>query len=76
MKLTKIALEAIDQQNIRLKLALALGFTEAWVIKLIANNKDNGPLTTALALQIIEQETGMNQEDILEAEVASSQLGQ
>jgi hypothetical protein len=72
MRLTKKALKKVDQQEIRLKLALALGFTEAWVITLIARNKDNGPLTLAKALQVIVQETGLKQEEILEAEEPAS----
>lgn len=68
MKLSKKALEAIDQKQARLRLALAMGFTEQWIITLIGKNKENGPLTTAKALQIIEQETGLKQKQILVAE--------
>lgn len=68
MKLTKKALKEIDVKETRLRLALALGFTEAWIIKVIAANKENGPLTTAMAIQTIKAETGLEDSQILEAE--------
>lgn len=68
MKLSISALTNIDNQTTRLKLALALGFSETWVRGLINKNKDNGPLTTAMALEVIRQETGLTDEQILERE--------
>jgi hypothetical protein len=66
MRLTKKAIKAVDQREIRLKLALALCCTEAWIIKLIGANKKNGPLTTASAISVIKQETGFTDKAILE----------
>jgi hypothetical protein len=66
MKLTKTALAQIDKPEIRLKLALGLAFSETWVRSLISVNKDNGHLTTAKALQIIREETGLHDDQILE----------
>lgn len=66
MKLTNKAKEAITNRASVLKLALALDFSELWIDKLIEANKNNGPLTTAKALQIIQEETGLTQDDILE----------
>lgn len=66
MTISSKALEQINVKEIRLKLALALGFTEQWVIKMIDTNKENGPLTTARALQVIKTETGLTDEEILE----------
>lgn len=77
MKLNNKAIETlIADRAIRQKLGLELDFTEVWIDKLIEKNKENGPLTTVKALQVIEKETGLSQEQILEAEVASSQLGE
>jgi hypothetical protein len=70
MRLTKKALVAINQQDTRLKLALALSCTEQWIIKIIKANKDNGPLTTASALMVIRQETKMKDDQILTKEMA------
>lgn len=70
MKLTKRALRKLDNKNSKLKLALALGFSEQWAVKLLSQNKPNGPLTTISAINFIEQETGLKQEEILEATIA------
>lgn len=66
MKLTQNILQLINTSETRLKLALALGFSETWIRSLIADNKENGPLTTAKALQVIGEETGLDQSAILE----------
>jgi hypothetical protein len=66
MKLTKRAIKKLNNKASRLRLALAMGFSEQWIIKLIDQNKDNGPLTTIKAMQVIEQETKLAQADILE----------
>lgn len=66
MKLSKKAIRKIDKQT-TLKLAIALGFTELWVSRLVKRNKLNGPLTTPSALSVIREETGLQDEDILEA---------
>jgi hypothetical protein len=65
MVLTKQALDAIDRTEIRLRLAMALGFTEQWIIKSISQNKNNGILTTAKALEVITECTKMKQSEIL-----------
>jgi hypothetical protein len=72
MKLTRKAIKAVDKQDIRLKLALGLGFSEQWIIKVIDSNKQNGPLTTAKALQVIREETGLTDSEILEEEKVSA----
>lgn len=68
MRLTKKALDKINQKETRLRLALALKCTEQWIIKLIDANKHNGPLTTASALAVIRTETKLSDDQILEAE--------
>lgn len=68
MKLSNIALERISDRKVLLQLALALDFTEQWMRRVIENNKDNGPLTTAKALQTIREETGLTDAEILEEE--------
>jgi hypothetical protein len=66
MKLTPLALRKIDTLETRLKLALLFKVTERRVSQLIKNNQDNGRLTTAAALQVITNETGLKQSQILE----------
>lgn len=72
MKLTETIIAIIGDKKshkakaIRTSIALALNFTETWVGLCIKNNKDNGPLTTIKAIQVIKKETGLNQSDILE----------
>jgi len=69
MKISNKALELIKGRKSILALALALDFTELWVSKLLVINKENGPLTTAKALQVIQEETGLGNEEILEEEI-------
>lgn len=66
MKLTQSAIDKINTRSVILDIALALDFTELWVNKLISANKDNGPLTTAKALQVIREKTGLPDSEILE----------
>lgn len=68
MKLSKTATDAISRRKILLDLALELGFSEQWIRRLIENNKENGPLTTAKALIVIREQTGLTDEQILECE--------
>lgn len=70
MKLSKRALKGIKKSAPRLKLALAMGFSEQWIVRVIATNKSNGPLTTASALKVIREETGLTDAEILEEEKA------
>lgn len=70
MKLTRKAIKGIKDQAPRLKLALALGFSEQWIIRVIGANKPNGPLTTAVALKVIREITGLKDTEILEEEKA------
>jgi hypothetical protein len=72
MKITEKAIALINTQQTRLRLALALGFSETWVRGLIHKNKDNGPLTTASALKVIREETGMGDSEILEDAITSA----
>ena len=66
MKLSERAIESINTKSGRLSLMMAMGFSEQWTYKIIKANKPNGPLTTAAALKVIEQETGLTQDEILE----------
>lgn len=65
MVLTKKALGLIDTVSTRIKLASELKCTEQWIIKLIAANKNNGPLTTYTALAVIRKETKLKDDQIL-----------
>lgn len=66
MRLTETAITNISGRHVVLALALALDFSEQWVIKVIAANKNNGPLTTAKALELIKKVTGLTDAEILE----------
>jgi hypothetical protein len=66
MKIRKRVKALINIPETRQKLGIALGFTEQWIIRLINQNKENGPLTTAIALMIIRQETKLQDKEILE----------
>lgn len=71
MKLTTKAIKALTRP-VRLKLALALGFSELWIDKSVQKNKDNGPLTTAKALQVIREETGLLDNEILKEDIVKA----
>lgn len=66
MRITKRALAKINTVNGRIAMAVALNCTEQWVIKLIAANKPNGPLTTASALVVFRTITKLKDDQILE----------
>lgn len=68
MKLSQTTISRIDNLNSRLAIAEGLQFSEAWIKKLITANKENGPLTTAKALSVISENTGMSFVEILEEE--------
>ncbi len=72
MKLTKKAIKALKNQAIRLKLAIALGFSEQWINKVIEANKPNGPLTTMAAIKVLREETGLTDSELLEEEKAEA----
>lgn len=58
-----------DSKATRTRLALALNFSERWILKCAHDNRDNGPLTTIAALKILKKETGLSQSEILEEAV-------
>lgn len=67
MKLNNsLSLELLSRRDVKLKLALALCFSEKWVNILLSENKENGPLTTYKALQVIHETTGRPLHEILE----------
>ncbi len=65
MKLTKLALDKINNPSVIAELMKALGFSELWVKRLILQNRINGPLTTYTALEVIRKETGLADDKIL-----------
>lgn len=71
MKLSKKAIRKINKQTM-LKLAIALGFTELWVSRLVKKNKANGPLTTPSALNVLREELGMEDKELLESTVPAT----
>lgn len=73
MRLTKTALDAIVANTPRAKsrLALALNCSEASINKYLRENSDN--LTKAAALQVIREETGLEDHEIMEEEPAQAE---
>jgi hypothetical protein len=69
MRLSTDAITAIKKPEIRIKLAIELRCTDQSINKYIKANEFNGPLTTAGALAIIRQETGLTDDQILESNV-------
>lgn len=65
MILTETVKQMILENGLSLKLADALDFTQGWVRSLAMANKKNGPLTTLKALQIIRENTGLLDHEIL-----------
>ena len=64
MELTKNALKAIrEKKECRIRLQYELNVTDATIYRWLENNSIM--LTTAQALQIISEETGLKQEEIL-----------
>jgi hypothetical protein len=67
MKLTKIALDEIkSNKRARARLALALDKSDFTIQRYLASNSDE--LTKAAALEVIRQETGLDDSEILEKE--------
>jgi hypothetical protein len=63
MKLSKLALKAINNPTARRRLMEVLGVTEFTISRYIQRNSDN--LTKASAMQVIRQVTGLEDKDIL-----------
>ncbi len=69
MKITSTGIEAIKGSlRLRNRLALEMDRHNASIEKWIRENKENGELTTAKALQIIKEETGLTESELLEEE--------
>lgn len=68
MRLSAIAIQKINNTPTRLRLALLLGCTERWISNLIKANEENGDLTKAGSVKLIQEETGLRDEEILESE--------
>lgn len=67
MRLKESIIEQLQANRVlRLKVAIDLEFSELWIERLIRANKDNGPLTTARALQTIREDLKLTDADILE----------
>lgn len=69
MKLTPLALNQINNSQIRMRIAQALKCTEHWIYMSIKANKSDGVLTKGSAIKVIKEETGLKEEEILTAEV-------
>lgn len=71
MTLTQTALDKIKNQDVRRELSGELKCTDQTISRYIKLNENNGPLTTAGAIKVIRDMTGLVDGEILEAEVAS-----
>ncbi|MEJ7610631.1 MAG: hypothetical protein WKF88_05565 [Ferruginibacter sp.] len=68
MRLTDKAINAINKQDIRPWITLELGCSEDSTKRYIKANESNGPLTTAGALSVIRDKTGLTDDELLERE--------
>lgn len=67
MKLSNAVIDRLKQDRaFRLLLCAELNFKEQWIDKCVEKNKVNGPLTTAGALKVIREQTGLVDSKILE----------
>jgi hypothetical protein len=69
MRLSKIAILAIRGlgQGVKERIAEATDTSQSRVYEWILENKDNGRLTLSAVVQIISEETGLTQDQILES---------
>lgn len=68
MILKPVVVQKIVETDLSLELAKEMGFTQYWITQLAKKNKDNGPLTSAGALNVIREELGITDSEILEEE--------
>jgi hypothetical protein len=66
MKIRNRVLNKLKDKRIRRRLAEGLDVTDQSIMNYISANKDNGPLTTAVALLVIREETELSDEEILQ----------
>lgn len=67
MKLTQKAIDALkSNKRARARLQLDMDKSEYTVNRWISENDHNGSLTTAAALKVIREETGLDDGEILE----------
>jgi hypothetical protein len=66
MKLTRRAIKNINNLETRLKLAMFFKVTERRISQMIKDNKNDGQFTTASALKLIRELTGLDDSQILE----------
>lgn len=73
MKLSKIAVLAIrGSRDCKVRLSKEMQVNLNSIFRWLSENADNGDLTKALAVKIIEQETGLQDHQILESEPVES----
>ena len=75
MKLSESAMETIkhkDHLRLRNRLALELNVHSSSVERWLKENEHDGPLTRASVLNMITEETGLTQEEILTSESAAA----
>lgn len=66
MRLSALALQKINNTPTRLRLALKIGCTERWISIMIKENPNDSDFTKAGIVQVIREETGLDDSQILE----------
>jgi hypothetical protein len=71
MRLSKIAILALrgTSKEFKKDMAEKLNTSDNSLYRWINDNEENGPLTTMKSLQLIREETGLNDGQILEEEI-------
>jgi DNA-binding transcriptional regulator YhcF (GntR family) len=77
MKLTKITILALRGTNkdFKERMAAELGVNYTTIARKINDNEQNGLLTTAKSLQMIREETGLTDAEILEEDTVKESEG-
>lgn len=73
MRLSATALQKINTTQVRLRLAMQFDCTERWISQLIKENQNDGDLTKASAMQIIREQTGLTDQEILVEETTEAE---
>lgn len=67
MRLTQSVIDVLNTPEHRPDFQKELKKSESTILRLFKENKENGPLTSAGALELIRTKTGMSDAEILES---------
>lgn len=72
MKISKKVIKIIKNDlELRREIGYVLKFGDLWMSRLARDNKENGPLTTKAAIDVIKAFTGLSERTILERKVVA-----